>query len=276
MWATADALTKRFFSDLNPYEMGMIRLLYLLPFLIPLLFIVSIPPLGAAFWAIVALLLPVEGAALFLYMNSIQSSPLSLTLPFLSFTPAFLILTGFLFLGELPNLWGAGGIILVVAGTYILNLNKKAEGAWGPFRAVLAERGSWMMLLVSLLYAYTSALGKAAILRSDPLFFGPFYIIALTLFLLPFLLLTKRVRIAALWRRPWQGMAVGGAAAVMLVSHYFAITMVQAAYMIAVKRLSPLFGVLYGGILFGEEEIGVRLAGVGMMISGVFLITLLG
>ncbi|MBW2040149.1 MAG: hypothetical protein JRI46_11280 [Deltaproteobacteria bacterium] len=43
MWATADALTKRFFSGLNPYEMGLIRLLYLLPFLIPLFFLVPIP-----------------------------------------------------------------------------------------------------------------------------------------------------------------------------------------------------------------------------------------
>ena len=32
--ATADALTKRFFGNLSPYEMGTIRLIYTLPWLV--------------------------------------------------------------------------------------------------------------------------------------------------------------------------------------------------------------------------------------------------
>jgi drug/metabolite transporter (DMT)-like permease len=51
-----------------------------------------------------------------------------------------------------------------------------------------------------------------------------------------------------------------------------AIAQVEAAYMIAVKRLSLLFGVLYGAWWFGEENIRERLAGAAIMIAGVFLI----
>jgi len=42
--------------------------------------------------------------------------------------------------------------------------------------------------------------------------------------------------------------------------------------MIAVKRMSLLFGVLYGHFLFREEGLRERLAGGTLMITGVALI----
>ena len=274
-WATADAFTKGRLSHLNPWEMAEVRLLYSLPFLLPVFLLVPSPRLQPGFWRAVGMLLPVEIAALLLYMAAIRTSPLSLTLPFLSFTPLFLTLTGFLLLGEVPSRAGLGGIGLVVLGGYLLNLGR-GEGVMAPVRAVFSERGSWMMLIVALLYSYTSAMGKLAILRSHPLFFGPFYVVILTGVTSALFLLWGKLRPRELFCRPLWGLVVGGATAAMLLSHYVAITMVDAAYMIAVKRTSPLFGVLYGGLLLGEEEIGRRLLATGLMVAGVILIGVLG
>jgi len=52
--------------------------------------------------------------------------------------------------------------------------------------------------------------------------------------------------------------------------------MAKAAYMIAIKRLSVLFGVLYGGMWFQERRIGIRLAGAGLMVSGAVVILFFG
>ena len=270
-WATADYLTKRWFSSLSPWEMAVLRLLWCLPFLWPLLFLAPSRTVEPGFWGAVYKLLPAEVAATALYMAAIRSSPLSLTLPFLSFTPLFLTLTGLLILGELPSPWGSVGIGLVVLGGYLLNVG---GGIFGPVRAVLSERGSWMMLLVAVLYAFTSAMGKYAILRSHPLFFGPVYVTLLTAAMALPLFYSGRMR--RVFGNPLKALAVGGAMAAMFVSHYVAISMVEAAYMISVKRTSPLFGVLYGGLFLGEEEMGKRLFATSLMVAGVLVIGLAG
>ncbi len=60
---------------------------------------------------------------------------------------------------------------------------------------------------------------------------------------------------------------------VEIVTHMVAVNMTNVAYMIAVKRLSLLMGVLYGHFLFGEEAIGERLLGGSLMVAGVALIS---
>ena len=69
---------------------------------------------------------------------------------------------------------------------------------------------------------------------------------------------------------------MGATLAAMFASHYVAITMAEAAYVISVKRTSPLFGVLYGGLLLGEGHLGKRLGGTALMVAGVMAIGLFG
>ena len=178
--ATADALTKRFFSALPPYRMGVVRILSAAPWMVlALLFLASAIP-DRTFWLAIAAALPLEIFAFFLYMRALKLSPLSLSLPFLAFTPVFMILTGRFILGETITAGGVLGILLIVLGAYTLNLSKMKTGPLGPLRAVLQEPGSWIMLLVSFLYAITAPIGKLAILHSNPWFFAAVYNLALS------------------------------------------------------------------------------------------------
>ncbi len=63
-----------------------------------------------------------------------------------------------------------------------------------------------------------------------------------------------------------------GCYAVEIVTHMVAVSMTNVAYMIAVKRLSLLLGVLYGRFMFGEKSLGERLFGGTLMVAGVALI----
>ena len=127
-----------------------------------------------------------------LYIKSLQVSPLSLTLPFLSLTPVFLILISYLILGEKVSFRGGTGIILLAAGSYLLNLHEVRKGLFEPFRAVAREKGSVMMIGVAVIYSVTSSLGKMAIEHSSPLFFGVTYFVAMTIFLAPIALFMGR------------------------------------------------------------------------------------
>ncbi len=68
------------------------------------------------------------------------------------------------------------------------------------------------------------------------------------------------------------GIFLGLAVAFTVICHMIAISRIEAAYMISIKRTSLLFGVLYGACWFKEENIRERLAGAAMMMCGIFLI----
>ena len=271
--STADALTKRFLSDLPAYRMGVVRILSTAPWMI--LVLVFLPPVApdGTFWMALGAALPLELSAFFLYMKALKLSPLSLSLPFLAFTPVFMILTGRLILGESIGPGGAAGIGLIVLGAYALNLSRMKAGFLEPVRAVIREPGSWIMLLVSFIYSLTAPLGKVAVLHSEPWFFASVYSLVLSVLMVGLWpAASGRAPVRSIFTRPGPMALIGLAAAAENFAHMTAIAQVEAAYMIAIKRLSLLFGVIYGAWWFGEQNIRERLAGAAIMIAGVFLI----
>jgi len=274
--ATADALSKRFLAHYRPGELVMVRFGVAGALLLPLLLLQHWPAPPAAFWVRVAVLMPLEILAMWLYMQAIRESPLSLTLPYLAFTPVFNVLTGYLLLGEQVSLTGFAGIVLVVCGAWLLNLKAARNGSgWSllaPFRAIARERGSRLMLFTSVIYSITSVLGKAAMQYVTPDFFGPFYFVALG----GVTALVFGTRTLGSWRalgrHPLAHLAIGACMAIMVVTHFHAIGHIEVAYMIAVKRTSLLFGILYGAWLFHERGLTTNLTAGALMIAGVFLI----
>ncbi|MGZ6248558.1 MAG: EamA family transporter [Syntrophales bacterium] len=275
--ATSDALTKRFFSNLPPLMMGIARLGYALPWLLAALFFIPWTIPDTTFWFCIAVGLPLEALAFYCYMKALKVSPLSITVPFLAFTPGFIILTGWIILGEEISTGGFCGIILIIVGAYFLNLSKTTYGLLAPIMAIFREPGSRLMLLVSFLYAFTSTIGKLAIIHSNPYIFGITYNAALAVLLtlfLPAAAIAEPVK--NLVRRPIISLILGALVATTIFSHMLAISMTNVAYMISLKRTSLLFGVLYGALWFKEEKIAERLTGAIIMITGVFLIGLFG
>jgi drug/metabolite transporter (DMT)-like permease len=271
--ATSDALTKRFFSNLPPLMMGIIRLGYALPWLLAALFFIPWIIPDTTFWSCIAIGLPLEALAFYCYMKALKVSPLSLTVPFLAFTPGFIILTGWIILGEEISPGGFWGIILIMVGAYFLNLSKTRYGLLDPLKAIFREPGSRLMLLVSFIYAFTSTIGKLAIIHSNPYFFGITYNMALAMLLTLFIPAAANAEpVKNLMRRPLIGLILGALVATTIFSHMLAISMTNVAYMISLKRTSLLFGVLYGALWFKEEKIAERLTGAIIMIAGVFLI----
>ncbi|GAI81314.1 unnamed protein product, partial [marine sediment metagenome] len=72
------------------------------------------------------------------------------------------------------------------------------------------------------------------------------------------------------------GMVAGVLFFIHALTHGLAISMVKASYMISVKRLSALIGIIYGRLFFKEKYIAVRFAGAGLMVAGAVLITIWG
>jgi len=270
--ATADAISKKALGRSNEYVIAWVREGYALPFLFLAFFFIDIPSLDRTFWLSLLLMIPLEIAAIILYVKAIKISPLSLTIPFLAVSPVFIILIAFLILGEVPDRSGLLGILLIVAGAYLLNIRTTREDLLGPIKAIRRERGSIFMIIVALIYSVTATLGKVAVQHSGPIFFGVFYPFLLTLILS--VVLWRKGLLPEVLSRPMTFLAIGIFTAIMILTHFTAISMTDVAYMISVKRASLVFSVLYGRVLFGEENIRERLTGSVLMIAGMVSITI--
>ncbi len=273
--ASADALTKRWFASTRPLDLMLLRFLPAGLLLSPILLLRPWPELPPPFWGWIALLLPLELAAMWLYLRAICSAPLSHTLPYLAFSPVISALLARLLLGEPITPIGGAGILLVLGGSWLLRYDRvHASGAadWAPLRAMRHETGPRMMLGVALLYGITSVGGKAALGYTGAAFFASLYFTLLGLVILGLVLLRHRRAPPDFMRHPLRALAVGTAMAVMALTHFLAVQQVEVAYMLSVKRTSLLFGILYGAWLFREERLGRHLLAGTVMLSGVVLL----
>jgi drug/metabolite transporter (DMT)-like permease len=270
--ATADTLSKRALRETEDMVIVWVREGYALPFLAIALLFAPMPSLDGRFWAALAVLVPLEVAALMLYVKAIRLSPLSLSVPYMALSPVFIVFISFISLGERPSAGGVAGILLIAAGAYLLNARASEGGALGPLRAIARERGSVLMIIVALIYAVTSTLGKVAINHSSPVFFGFFYPFTLTVALSAILLVRGKLRLVA--SRPRVFLPIGMTTAVMILSHFTALSLTQVAYMISVKRTSLIVSVIFGRLVFKEAGVGRRLVYSSIMAAGVALIAL--
>ena len=246
--------------------------------LLPLLLVEppAAPPM--AFWYWMGAALPLEVLAEVLYVLAIRDSPLALTLPYLAFTPVLVTVSGYLLLGETVSAQGLAGILLVVVGAYVLNLEQarlRTPATWiAPLAAIVRERGSRYMLGVAVIYGVTSVLGKGAMQYvlgpgSSALYFALVGVATLLVFAL-----WQPASLQTLLQPPPAHLLVASLMAAMTLTHFMALALVETAYMISVKRVSILFGILLGAMFFAERHLARNLLAGAMMVSGVALIAL--
>ncbi len=130
------------------------------------------------------------------------------------------------------------------------------------------------MLMVAAIFSVTSALGKLAILHSEPAFFGVFYPMAFGGLLLTGYPFTRAREGKTLMSRYVVGIILGMVMAAGIMCHVFGLSLAPAAYLIGVKRLSILFSVLLGGLMLRERPILPRILAAALMVAGVGLIAL--
>ena len=276
--ATADVFSKIGMRKTDVYAIGWLRIILAVPFLFLLLFLFKIPEINGLFWGVIFLLLPLELTAYILYLKAIKISDLSITLPFLALTPMFAMVTSFIMLGEKLKFLGVAGIFLVGIGAYFLNIDRAGEGILQPFKKACKETGPRFMIIVAFIYSITSNLGKFAILHSSPTFFPVihFSLVGFTLTPLVWIRYNNRKKAQIIWSKEQVPLylLMGLIFALAIFTHCLAISQANVAYMISVKRMSLLFGVAYGGLVFREKNIKNRFTGALFMLFGAILITL--
>jgi len=272
--ACCDAVSKRIMQDADEWLTGTILLSAATLIVLPLFIRLNVKPFTLELGVLLAVTVPLEILSYYLFLSAIRRGELSLTVPLLAFTPLLTVASSSLLLGERISVYGAAGILLVTGGAYLLNADLMSQTFFAPVRALFTNPGSRTMLAVACIWSVTSVLGKKGVLLYDPIPFG-FVVVLGDLFFFALMTLRKAGnprRTNQELRRLWPLFACGGLLmAAAEVTHFIAISMAPVAYMIAVKRLSLVFGVILGWMVFGES-IRYRLIGAAVMVAGVFLL----
>ena len=267
------SITKRFLKNIGVYALAGGTFTIAGIILSVFSFIKGVPELGEHLYIGIIGTGILNIIAASLYYKALKITDLSLAVPMTALTPIFLILTSFIILGEVPTLYGAAGIVLIVIGCYILSERKKGMRLLDPFRELYKHQGIRYMLIVAFLFSISASFDKMVIVNSD-VFFGP-AIVYFTIGI-PMLAIAK-IKNEKVIRRTndlWKYIFTGIILFISAISINKALSIELVSYVISIKRSSILFSVLIGGLFFMENNLLKRSIGASIMIAGMALIIL--
>jgi drug/metabolite transporter (DMT)-like permease len=285
--------TKKMLRSIHPHVLAAGSFLATALFLLIIAFQSGLPVIGDRFLFAVAITTSLNIIATILTYRALATTDISLAIPMISFTPVFLIGTSFLVLHELPTIGGVIGILIIVSGSYVLNLSPEQQGIADPFRSISRHPGVLYMLIVAFLYAITVNFDKMVMQESDMVFgsaivclvIGSAFVI-ITLFSCRDTCTLQRIKkdfsVATEPKPTSRGclycrmagvfIFIGTLLTIEAIVINYAYTLQIVPYVISFKRMSIIFIVLSGAIVFHEPDIGRRLVGAGLMVLGAILI----
>lgn len=247
----------------------------------------AVPPLAIWAWlsgpqqAQAAYWLPATGSVLlnlwanFAYFRSLQLSPLSQTLPMLSFTPAFAAVLSAIFLGERLGLRPVCGLFLVVGGALLLTL-RSGGGIRGFFVGLLEDRGCRLMVGVAFLWSAALLLDKQALELATPHLHALYLNGGVAVGALAALAARRDLgKLGALRGSGWLLLLAIATGAVAIGSQLVALGSVGVGFLETVKRgVGGVLAVVWGRALLDEPVTLAKVVAVGLMSLGVGLVVL--
>ncbi|MFH1415604.1 MAG: DMT family transporter [Elusimicrobiota bacterium] len=273
-FAASGALSKRITQKASHYTVTWVMFSFALPWIIFYFIKSDVPRIEPSFiWALCGSLI-LNMVAVTLFVKAIHLSPLNITYPFVSFTPVFLVLTGYIFLGEFPSRYGIAGILLVALGTYVIFAAGSGSGVMEPFRRLIDDKGALLMLIVAFIWSFAAAFDKVAVISSSPSFYTFSFNTGFTLCYMPFLIKMRPGFIGEIKDNLTLMLLLGLTGALLFISQMTALDYAHVSYVIAIKRGGMLFSVIFGIVFFRERLTYTRTAGIFLMLCGMVLIML--
>ncbi len=225
------------------------------------------------------------GATL-LSTHALDRADASLVTPLLTFNPAFTVLVAWIVLGETPGLREGLGIVVILLGVYLLEVQDARTGLLAPLVILGNRSGAIMAILASGLWGTTTVLEKLAIEHVTPPN-GPLVAListALTVLLLTpnaIFALSRSSRTASPGETLGQKKGIGGlraqlrtflvAVTIAGIAPLFGFTAIAlgfVGYVSALFKLSAVFTIVWAWLLLGEGHLRERMLGASVMVLG--------
>jgi len=267
-----DITSKKILKNVEPTIVALAQTAFAVPIFLFLTLVFEHPAFDDVFWIIVILHGITIGFAFLVYMKSLKTTDISLSIPFTALSPVFMLFVTPLLIGESTTNAGSLGVLLIAAGVYVLNAGKASRGVLEPLRALLRDRGVRLMIFVAFLWSVTATIDRLALRHSTPLFYITIDYFFASVFLYLNHLRTKTSLLGATKKYIRTLASVGIFFALSQIAYIYAYKLTLAAYAISIKRTSVLFTVILGGFVFKEKNIRERFLGAALIVIGVAII----
>lgn len=226
------------------------------------------------------------GAVLILYFKSILGTfaflcvmlvlkifEISKALPLMVLTPGLVAVFAFIFLGDSLTIKETLGIILLMAGTYILEVSDK-KNIFNSFATVFKSKHYYYILIALILFTASSVLDRLLLTSYK---FPPKNFMALQQvffavnFFILYLIRKEKSSVMKIFGDRnillWIILV-----AILTIGYRYtqieAINLAPVALVLAVKRISVFFSSVAGGKIFKEKNLIARAAAAAVMIAG--------
>ena len=262
------ALSSRLVMGLNSLLVGLAAA--------PLALLLAPPPHWDRLLPSLAATALVNGLAFWAYGRALAEGDLSLVLPLINLSPLVLLVTGWLVLGERPAPLAAVGVLLVVAGAFQLGRASmrtpaSARQAWlGLWRSP----GARPMVLVAVLWGIGASIDKLGVQAGGTITWvaGLNLVVAMPL-LLPAMAAGEERPLGEVGTGRWRWLLCTALLALVgMALQMEALRRTQVVHVIAIKRLSTLFGALVGVVWLREGRGALRLPAALVMLCGAVLV----
>lgn len=214
---------------------------------------------------------------------ALEKADASLVSPLLTFNPAFTLVAAWFTLAEVPGVRQTLGVLVVLVGAYLLEVEEVRTGWLAPLRVLVGRPGALLAVVASALWGMTTVFEKLSIDHMSPPN-GP-VVALLGTFLMVLLLTPGAVRsykqeTTAVQPHRWQGLRIHLRAVLLAVLiagiaplfGFTAIALGLVGYVTTLFKLSSVLTILWAWLFLGEGRVRDRLLGASVMVVGGLLV----
>jgi uncharacterized membrane protein len=245
-------------------------------FLLPMVLVRGIPELNQQFYLFLGLRVVLDVFALSFYFFALKEGDISLVIPLSTFSVVFSLLSSAIINYELPNTLGIMGIVVIMIGTYFLNLpnTNRLKNILMPFKLVFSNVAARFILASAFLYGNIYSINKVGMENSSTSFFTFAAAMGLLIcFSIGLLFKYKGSIVQHISISQFQKFfPLGIIDGVKIFLFMLAISFTYVSFADASDNTTAIYSTLLAGLVFGEK-IKQRLLPILVMVLGVVLIT---
>lgn len=276
--ASAAIFEKKALQKTSALNFSFLLSAFTLIFSIPLLFFVNFNKIEIDGILVLYGKSILGAVAFLLVMSGLRKLEISSSLPLLVLTPGVVAIFAFILLGESLTTIEVLGMVLLLAGTYILQL-KVGASFLEPFKIAKQNKAYLYIVGAIILFTVTTLLDKT-LLKTYKLQPEAFIPIQQFFFTINFGILflfrknrneTLKISLKSTWKII---LLVAVFAFIYRYSHIWAIKLGSVALVLSIKRTSVFFATVIGGKYFKEQNVLKKSIATAIMIIGAILIIL--
>ncbi len=260
------------------------------------------------FWKGIAIAMPFNALGVVIGYRAMQLAEYSFVTPWVTLTTLFTVVTAYVGLGEIPTGGSLVGMVFIVAGALLISFKKKSKRILSESEQLQRKNmrlATIYVIIVGIAFSISPIGTKIAVQQSSPMLVVVFmqFILAILFLIMPFVLFVSRKSYSVLKnessaRRKKISFAelldsfkkliakknflriallTGIAMSVANGSIYTALQWGSVSYVMALKRLNPMFAFLIAYFILKErKEVKRKLVATALMVAGAVLIGIFG